>query len=289
MAHPRSLTEVLSGWQTETAQTLEALLPKAYDELRRLAHRYLRKQRPEHSLQSTALVHEAYLRLAKQQDDLFFENEKQFFGLAALIMRQILVDCARNRAAVKRDGGYRITLVDSLSLQDGKNLELIALDDALNDLARLDPQQSRIVELRFFGGLSIEETAEVLEISPATVKRHWSTARAFLHHETVFWKWRVQQIHRCAAKLNPSSLLPTRPDPVSSNLPLCIIPFWPPALGSAIMNSFPSLVQEGWASFTAPGTYALAVMWRSRSCRLSFPLIPIGCGVSSRRREQRQS
>lgn len=182
MAHPRSVSELLSKWSTADAQTLEALLPEAYDELRRLAHRFLRKQRPEHTLQSTALVHEAYLRLANQQD-LLFENEKQFFGLAALIMRQILVDYARNRAAAKRDGGYRLTLDDSYSLLDGKSLELIALDDALKDLARLDPQQSHIVELRFFGGLSIEETAEVLEISPATVKRHWSTARAFLHHE----------------------------------------------------------------------------------------------------------
>jgi len=182
VAHPRSLSELLSKWSTADAQTLEALLPGAYDELRRLAHRFLRKQRPEHTLQSTALVHEAYLRLANQKD-LLFENEKQFFGLAALIMRQILVDYARNRAAAKRDGGYRLTLDDSYSLLDGKSLELIALDDALNDLARLDLQQSRIVELRFFGGLSIEATAEVLEISPATVKRHWSTARAFLHHE----------------------------------------------------------------------------------------------------------
>ena len=182
MAHPRSVSDLLSMWSTADAQTLEALLPKAYEELRRLAHRYLRKQRPEHSLQSTALVHEAYLRLA-HQEDLQFENEKQFFGLVALIMRQILVDYARNRAAAKRDGGRRLILDDCHSLLGGKNLELIALDDALNDLARLDPQQSRIVELRFFGGLSIEETAEVLEISPATVKRHWSTARAFLHHE----------------------------------------------------------------------------------------------------------
>src|SRR5208337_1451448 len=182
VTNPRSLSELLSKWPAADAHTLEALLPKTYDELRRLAHRYMRKQRPEHTLQSTALVHEAYLRLADQQD-LFFQNEKQFFGLAALIMRQILVDCARNRAAAKRDGGYRITLDDSHSLLGGKNLELIALDDALNDLERLDPQQSRIVELRFFGGLSIEATAEILEISPATVKRHWSTARTFLHHE----------------------------------------------------------------------------------------------------------
>jgi RNA polymerase sigma factor (TIGR02999 family) len=182
MTQPRSLSELLAQWPAEDAQTLETLVPQAYDELRRLAHRYLRKLRPENTLQSTALVHEAYLRLANQRG-LHFENEKQFFGLAALIMRQILVDYARSRAATKRDGGQRMTVDDSLALLNGKNLELIALDDALNDLARLDPQQSRIVELRFFGGLSIEETADVLEIAPATVKRHWSTARVFLHRE----------------------------------------------------------------------------------------------------------
>jgi RNA polymerase sigma factor (TIGR02999 family) len=168
--------------QAGDAATLETLVPQAYDELRRLAHRYLSKQRPDNTLQSTSLVHEAFLRLANQQG-LHFENERQFFGLAALIMRQILVDYARKRFAAKRDGGFRLTLDDSVSLLDGKNVEMIALDDALNDLARLDLQQSRIVELRFFGGLSIEETADVLEISPATVKRHWATARAFLHRE----------------------------------------------------------------------------------------------------------
>jgi RNA polymerase sigma factor (TIGR02999 family) len=184
VAHPRSLSELLSTWPADDVQTMEALLPRAYDELRNLAHRYLRNQRQGHTLQSTALVHEAYLRLANQHD-LHFENEKQFFGLAALIMRQILVDYARGRAAAKRDGGFRLTLDDSLSLGNGKNLELIALDDALTALAQLDIQQSRIVELRFFGGLSIGETAEVLEISPATVKRHWTTARAFLHREMI--------------------------------------------------------------------------------------------------------
>jgi RNA polymerase sigma factor (TIGR02999 family) len=180
MAEPRSLSELLASWPAGDRRSLETLVPGAYDKLRQMAHRYLQGQRPEHTLQSTALVHEAYLRLANQEN-LQFENEKQFFGLAALIMRQILVDYARNRAAAKRDGGHRMILEDCLPLLDGKNLELIALDDALKDLERLDAQQSRIVELRFFGGLSIEETAEVLEISPTTVKRHWSTARAFLH------------------------------------------------------------------------------------------------------------
>src|SRR5580692_3358589 len=182
LPYPRSLSELLAKWPTDDTQSLESLLPQVYDELRQLAHRYLRNQSPGHTLQSTALVHEAYLRLAKS-DSLIFENERQFFGLAALIMRQILVDYARKRSTAKRNGGDRMPLADSLSILDGKSVEMVALDDALTELARLNLQQSRIVELRFFGGLSIEETADVLEVSPATVKRHWSTARAFLHRE----------------------------------------------------------------------------------------------------------
>lgn len=182
MSYPKSLSELLAKWPADDTQSLETLLPRVYDELRQLAHRYLRRQSPGHSLQSTALVHEAYLRLAKQ-DSLLFESERQFFGLAALIMRQILVDYARKRNAAKRQAGERLALEDSFSILDGQPMEMIALDDALTDLARLDQQQSRIVELRFFGGLSVEETADVLEISPATVKRKWSTARAFLHRE----------------------------------------------------------------------------------------------------------
>ena len=182
MTYPKSLSELLATWPAGDPQRIEMLLPRAYEELRELAHRYLRDERPGHTLQTTALVHEAYLRLA-HEDRLKFENERQFFGLAALIMRQILVDYARKRNTGKRDGGQRIPLEDSLSILDGKSVELIALDDALEALARLDAQQSRIVELRFFGGLSIEETADVLEVSPATVKRLWSTARVFLHRE----------------------------------------------------------------------------------------------------------
>lgn len=182
MTCPRSLSELLRKWPTDDPQYLETLLPQVYDELRQLAHRHLRDQKPGHTLQTTALVHEAYLRLANQEAPKF-ENERQFFGFAALIMRHILIDYARKSTAGKRDGGLRIPLEDSLSVLEGKSLELIALDDALNDLARLDAQQSRIVELRFFGGLSIEETADVLEVSPATVKRMWTTARAFLHRE----------------------------------------------------------------------------------------------------------
>ena len=183
MTQPTSLSELLAKWPTDDPQSLEALLPQAYGELRRLAHRFLRSQRPGHTLQSTALVHEAYLRLAKQ-DALKFDNEKQFFGLAALIMRQILVDYARRRSAVKRnEDHHRMPLADTLSVLEGKNVDLISLDNALNQLARLDIQQSRIVELRFFGGLSVEETAGAMDISPATVKRQWSSARAFLHRE----------------------------------------------------------------------------------------------------------
>jgi len=177
-----SLSELLAKWQAGDQQTLEALLPVAYDELRRLARRYLRKQRPGHTLQSTALVHEAYLRLVNKKN-LNFGNRSQFFALAALVMRQILVDYARAREAAKRAGGCRVALDGSLSILRGKSLELIALDDALKGLAQPNAQQSRIVELRFFGGLSIEETAEVLGISPATVKRSWSTARLWLHHQ----------------------------------------------------------------------------------------------------------
>ena len=179
---PNQVTELLLKWKCGDQDSLHVLLPLVYSELRRLAHHDLQRQRPGHTLQSTALVHEAYLRLAKQKN-LHFENRNQFFALAALIMRQILVDYARARDAAKREGSCRMTLDDSVSILRGKGLELIALDDALKGLARLDAQQSRIVELRFFGGLSIEETAQVLSISPATVKRHWTTARLWLYRE----------------------------------------------------------------------------------------------------------
>lgn len=182
MSEQDPISDLLANWNAQDPHALTAILPVVYDELRALAHRYLRKQRPQHTLQSTALVHEAYLRLKKQKD-LHFEQPNQFFALAALIMRQVLVDYARSRQAAKRDGGWRLSLDDCSSLLRGKSVELVALDDALKDLARLDAQQSRIVELRFFGGLSIEETAEVLGVSPATVKRHWASARIWLFRE----------------------------------------------------------------------------------------------------------
>jgi len=180
--YPRSLSELLAKWPTDDTQSLESLLPQVYDELRQLAHRYLRNQSPGHTLQSTALVHEAYLRLAKS-DSLIFENERQFFGLAALIMRQILVDYARSRGASKRDGGCRIALENLADLPGAEDTELIALDQALDELSRFDARQARIVEMKFFGGLSAPEIAEVLGISRATVDRDWATARVWLHRQ----------------------------------------------------------------------------------------------------------
>ena len=176
------VSALLAKWQAGDEEALRSLLPLIYNELRRLAHRYLQKERPGHTLQSTALVHEAYLRLMKQEG-LAFENRAHFFGIAARLMRQILVEHARSQRAAKRDFGRRLTLEDAVDAAKIRSVDLIALDDALTDLAKLDQNQSRIVELRYFGGLSIEETSQVLGVSPTTIKRKWATARAWLHHE----------------------------------------------------------------------------------------------------------
>ena len=160
-------------------------MPLVYDELRRLARHYLQRERDDHTLQSTALVHEAYLRLVGR-DAPQLHNRAHFFGVAAHLMRQILVDHARNHQAAKRGGpnSFKVTLDSALELpQELEAANLIALDSALQRLSDLDPQQSRVVELRFFAGLTIEDTSEVLGISPATVKRYWTTARAWLHRE----------------------------------------------------------------------------------------------------------
>lgn len=182
MSSLEQIGDLLAEWKSGNPQTPTAIVPLVYDELRMLAHRYLRRQRPGHTLQSTALVHEAYLRLSKNKD-LHVEHRNEFFALAALIMRQVLVDYARSRKAAKRNAGWKLSLDDSRSTSRNKSADLIALDDALKDLARLDVRQSKIVELRFFGGLSIEETADVMGVSPATVKRHWTSARIWLHRE----------------------------------------------------------------------------------------------------------
>ena len=173
----------MQGWRGGDRNDLEALLPLVYDELRRLAHHHLRNERPDHTLQSTALVHEAYFRLVGQ-DLPEWESRAHFFAIAAQLMRQILVDYARHRRASKRGGGVcRLTLDDAVALPARKDVDVVALDDALNALAEVDPRQSRVVELRFFAGLSLEETSEVMGIATATVQRDWTAARAWLHRE----------------------------------------------------------------------------------------------------------
>ena len=171
-------------WRDGDREALEALMPMVYGELRRLAHHYLRRERSDHTLQSTALVHEAYLRLAGPNTPQW-QNRAHFFGIAARMMRQILVEYARAHHAAKRGGSspYKLTLDAAMNLADQSDVDLVALDGALNRLSELDPQQCRIIELRFFAGLTIEDTSEVLGISPATVKRDWTSARAWLHRE----------------------------------------------------------------------------------------------------------
>jgi len=177
------INRLLQDWGRGNQQAREALIPVVYDELRRLARRHLRHERADHTLQSAALVNEAYLRLARQEPPQW-QNRAHFFGVAAQMMRHILVDHARNRLAAKRGGGApRLTLEVDVALEQRADVDLIALDAALEKLAALDSQQSRLIELRFFGGLSIEETAVVMGISPATVKREWMTARAWLRRE----------------------------------------------------------------------------------------------------------
>jgi RNA polymerase sigma factor (TIGR02999 family) len=174
------VTRLLRDWGSGDQQALEKLVPLIYDELRRLAHNFLYRERPGHTLQTTALVHEAYLKLIDQRDARW-QNRAHFFAIAAQAMRRILVDSARRHAAIKRGGP-----AENLPLDEAANVSLepdpilLPLDEALSRLAETDPQQSRIVELRFFGGLTIEETAEVMKLSADTVKRDWAMARAWL-------------------------------------------------------------------------------------------------------------
>lgn len=178
----QAVTQLLVRWKTGDSSALEALLPLVYDELRKLARHYLASERPGHTLQSTALVHEAYLRMVGQSPGPM-ENRAHFFGIAAHLMRQILVDHARARLASKRGAGCIVTLDEWANVLKDQPLDLVALDDALTELARLDDRQARIVELRFFAGLSVEDTAKALDISPATVKRSWTAARLWLYRE----------------------------------------------------------------------------------------------------------
>jgi RNA polymerase sigma factor (TIGR02999 family) len=179
----KHITELLVGYGRGDKEALDQLMPIVYEELRRQAARYLRKERPGHTLQTTALIHEAYVRLVDQRH-VQWQNRAHFFGIAAQLMRRILVDHARTKKRVKRGGSdIRVSLGDADVAVKGQDLDVVALDEALQRLAQLDEQQSRVVELRFFSGLSVEETAEVLGISKATVKRDWSMAKAWLHRE----------------------------------------------------------------------------------------------------------
>lgn len=175
-------SELLSLWRAGDDDALRRLLPLVYEELRRVARGHLRNERADHTLQTTALINEAYLRLM-EQSPREIRNRCHFVALTSHLMRQILVDHARERLAKKRHGGCRITLADDVAVAEPREIDVLAVDHALSRLAALDPQQARVVELRYFGGLSIRETSEVLGISEATVKRDWATARAWLHRE----------------------------------------------------------------------------------------------------------
>jgi RNA polymerase sigma factor (TIGR02999 family) len=177
---PDAVTQFLQNWVQGDTQALRELLPIVYQELRRLASHHLLSERSDHTLQSTALVNEAFLRLQASQP-LRLQNRGHFFAVASQIMRQILVDHARKRFAAKRDWGRRIDLDEIASLASDADGELVALDDALDALGRLDERQARVVEMKFFGGLSTPEIAEVLGLSRATIDRDWATARVWLH------------------------------------------------------------------------------------------------------------
>jgi RNA polymerase sigma factor (TIGR02999 family) len=177
------VTLLLAEYRGGKRDALDRLLPLVYDELRRIASRYLRAERSEHTLQPTALVHEAYLRLVGQHD-VAWQNRAHFCGVAAQVMRRILVDHARSRRAAKRGGAAaRVTLADALAVVEGRDVSVIALDRALDKLAALDPRLGRVVELRYFGGLTKREAAEALGVSPATVDRETATATAWLRRE----------------------------------------------------------------------------------------------------------
>jgi RNA polymerase sigma factor (TIGR02999 family) len=178
---PRNeVTELLLAWNTGDRSALDRLMPLVYQELRRLARQYMRSESPDHSLQATVLVNEAYIRLVDQQR-VNWKNRAHFFGAAAQIIRRVLVEHARARGRLKRGGdALKVSFDEEIGPRSEVQWDLVALDDALNQLAKLDPQQERVVELRYFTGLSIEETAEALGISSATVKRDWATARAWL-------------------------------------------------------------------------------------------------------------
>jgi RNA polymerase sigma factor (TIGR02999 family) len=180
---PADITRLLLAWGNGDGEALGSLMPLVYEELHRTAERYMRRERPGHTLQATALVNEAYVKLI-DSSRVRWEDRAHFFAVAAQLMRRILVDFARRRHKQKRGGAWeRVTFAEDLVGGTEQQPELVALDEALQDLSKLDPRKAHVVELRFFGGLSLEETAEVLEVSPDTVGRDWSAARAWLLRE----------------------------------------------------------------------------------------------------------
>ncbi|HUA62777.1 MAG TPA: sigma-70 family RNA polymerase sigma factor [Verrucomicrobiae bacterium] len=177
-----NVTALLLRWRDGDEQAFHEMLPLVYDELRRLARRYLQHEAPGHTLQSTALVHEAYLRMMDQNTS--WQNRAHFFGIAAQMMRRVLVDHARSRSAAKRGEGARMVTLDAgIAAPEKRDVDIEALDEALTSLGKVDPRQERIIELRFFAGLSIEDTSEALQVSPATVKREFAIAKAWLYRE----------------------------------------------------------------------------------------------------------
>lgn len=174
------VTQLLIAWGEGDESARDQLMPLVYEELHRLAHKHIRKERPGHTLQTSALVNEAFVRLVNQKE-VHWQNRAHFFAIAAQMMRRILVDYARSRSYAKRGGHARqVTLNEDLALSDQRSADVVALDEALGELANIDERKCKVVELRFFGGLSIEETAEVLAVSPGTVMRDWTLAKAWL-------------------------------------------------------------------------------------------------------------
>jgi RNA polymerase sigma factor (TIGR02999 family) len=181
-AERERIAQVLADWSNRDPAARDRLVPVVYEELRRLAHHYMRNEREGHTLQTTALVNELYLRFAGI-DAMGWRDRAHFFAMAATLMRRVLVDYARHRGRDKRGGGLSVISIDENMIAPQRAVDVVALDDALERLAAVDPQQGRVVELRFFAGLSVKETAEALNISPATVKRDWATAKLWLYNE----------------------------------------------------------------------------------------------------------
>ena len=178
---PKDVTKLLVAWSEGDRSALDRLLPLVEDELHLLAHRYMSNERKDHTLQTTALVNEAYLKLIDQR--VHWQNRAHFFGIAAQIMRRILIDHARKHLGPQRGGANTISLDDVAQISDERAAELVALDEALRNLSQLDPRKGQVVELRYFGGLSVEEIAGVLGVSPDTITRDWRRAKAFLRRE----------------------------------------------------------------------------------------------------------